>query len=305
METSSTKSKSFRSIQPSAEPTIKTGNELFDNWLSKDGGFVTPSCILLSGDSGSGKTTIMVNLMKSLKDVKTSMYSREMRETSVKDQTKNVKFEHDNAFISDEISCPGFDAYMEDLEILKPRIVIIDSLQAITEQDFPEMSEEESEKYVVSKLRNWANDNNGCVILICHNTKDGDYKGSAGIRQFLDAHAVTRFNKKDGSRKIGFETKNRKGKLGELFYSFEKDGVDFFSSEDWIAKNQKERNFGEVIANAINSYLITINKEHQNYPAFKKEYNSSMKKISKIEDSGVYMAETIILINKLSSKFEI
>ena len=298
------KSQSMRSIEGSKEPTIRTNNELFDSWLSKDGGLVAPSCILLSGDSGSGKTTIVVNLMKWLKNVKSHMYSREMRDGAVKDQTKNVVFEHDNAFIADERRLPHFEDFMKEIKVIQPKVIIIDSLQAVTEQDFPHLSEEEAEKYVVSTLRKWADETNGVVILICHNTKDGDYKGCAAIKQYLDAHAVTRFDLKTKSRKILFE-KNRKGRVGELFYDFEEKGVVFYTPEQWAIKTQKDRNFSKSILDTIQSYLDTADKKTENYASFKKDYIFAKKELEKINDGAEHVAAVVKLMSQLTYKYGI
>ena len=82
METS-IKSLNFNQIKVSNAPTLKTGNEKFDEWFSKKGGMVLRSAVYVSGTSGAGKTTLMVNMMNWLKDVTTCMYEREVEAQDV------------------------------------------------------------------------------------------------------------------------------------------------------------------------------------------------------------------------------
>jgi predicted ATP-dependent serine protease len=98
------KSKSFGDIKVVNEKTIMTGNQMFDKWFSKDGGIVPGSIIFVTGTSGAGKTTLMINLMNWLKNNKSSFYSREMSISSLKQQVKDYNFKNNNALLMMKIA---------------------------------------------------------------------------------------------------------------------------------------------------------------------------------------------------------
>lgn len=302
-ETLTIKSEVLRKVEVSNEPAMQTGNSKFDEWFSKAKGLVLRSFIFLTGSPGSGKTTLMVNLMKWAKDVRTSMYSREMRKDDVKSQTSNLKFDHDNAYIADKKTHPHFQDYMAELSVLKPRIVIVDSLQVIAEEDYPDMSLDEACLHIVNTLRDFVAENNAVLILIGHSNKDGTYSGASTIKHLIDAHMELHYDQKANIRKALW-SKNRKGIAGvPLFYSFGENGLEFYSEEEWGA-SKSDRSFSEYIAKHANAYLETLDQENENFVAFKKEYETEMKKINAMYDDGdEHISKIVLMIASLSRKY--
>lgn len=316
METSEIKSKTYPEIKLFKEPSIFTGQANFDKWFSSDGGIICGSAIYVSGNSGAGKTTLMINLMKWLKDYKTSMYSREMASRSVKEQTLNMGIGHKNAFIADIKDCPNFEEYMKELDIIKPKVVIVDSLQVIAKEDYESrgaMSEDKACYEIIKRLREWIDKNNAILFLIGHSTKgdDGEFLGSNTILHMLDADIKMLFNKKENYRTISWGHKNRKGPMSMLYFSIEKEGIEFFNEEEFqsrlLKKSSKKVDFEDFIFKSICSYLSSVNKNSPNYDAFKKDYVSGCKSLEKnySDDSTGYLSEVIKLIHELSKKHEI
>jgi predicted ATP-dependent serine protease len=83
------KSLKVKDVEVSNDPTLKTGNEKFDNWFSGKGGMVLRSSIFVSGTSGAGKSTLMINIMNWLSNVTTCMYEREVEAKDIVEQTLN------------------------------------------------------------------------------------------------------------------------------------------------------------------------------------------------------------------------
>ena len=271
-----TKQKSvlFEDVEVYNEPTLLTGRDRFDNWFSADKGIVWGSAIYVSGTSGSGKTTLMVNLMKWLAPQRVSMYLREMEDRSVKAQTDYIKMPKGSAYLSDVKSCPTFDEYMEELDKLKPSVVIVDSLQVIAKEDFiakGTMSEDDACYYIIKTLRDWCSKNNAILFLIGHNTKEGEFAGKNTIIQMMDAHIVMVHDKKNDCRTISWGQKNRKGPMGMLYYDFGKEEIVFFLEEEWESKEEGKRNLLSFVMNASSAYLSTIDKKNPNYNKFKKD----------------------------------
>lgn len=308
------KSKTYSEIQEFKEPSILTGQKLFDEWFSSDFGMVVNSAILVSGGSGCGKSTLMINLMNWLKDYKTSMYSREMASKSIKAQTIRTGISHNNAFIADIKDCANFDEYMKELDLIKPKVVIIDSLQVIAKEDFGNMTEEKAQYYIIKTLREWIEKNDAILFLIGHGVKgdEGTYLGHSTILHMIDANIKMVFNKKEKYRTISWGDKNRKGPMGMLYFSLEPTGIVFYTEEQFKEKRSSEQNkikkmsYEDFMRESITSFLSTIDKNHINYSKFKKEYISECKKLEKkFKDnmSFIYITEVMSLISHLLDKY--
>ena len=294
-------------VKPVIEPTLKIGVDKFDKWFSKDGGVVIGSAIYVTGSSGAGKTTLMINLMKWLGSVKTSMYLKEMSKESTREQTSNIVFNHDNAFVSDEENCPTFDDYMEELEILKPKVIIIDSLQAIAQMDYADISEDSACNKIVARLRKYITKNNAILFLIGHVTKDDTFAGRNTIMQYMDAHMELIFHKKEKYRTISWGQKNRKGPMGTLYYTFGKEGIEFYTEGEWSIKNSEGRNLSSEVLKTIQDYLDTIDKKNIKHSEFKSEYNKRSNEIHKnySDNELAYTMKLIELTQELTTKYSL
>jgi DNA repair protein RadA/Sms len=286
--TAEIKSIPFNKIVVSSDPTIKTGVEKFDKWFSKAGGIVIGSAIYVSGTSGAGKTTLMVNLMKWLKNVKTSMYLREMEDRYVKQQTENIVFDHDNAFFVDVKKCPTFEDYMAELDVLKPKVVIIDSLQVIAKEDYDMkniMGEDKACYHIIKTLRKWISENEATLILIGHNTKEGNFAGANTNIQMMDAHIDMVFDKKKNQRTMSWGQKNRKGPMGTLYYVFGENAIEFFSEEEWKFIKEKV-NFQENFIIFAQSFKDSLNPKDEAHAKFLAEFNREKKALNKIGEQN-------------------
>jgi predicted ATP-dependent serine protease len=231
------------------EPTIKTGFEVFDNWFSKNGGIVIGSSIYVSGTSGAGKTTLMLNILSWIKDEISVFYSREMTKEQILNQVGNLNFS-DKVFISDKYDCQNFDSFMNEIETLRPKIIIIDSLQFIAKEDYAMldiMSEEKACYEIIKRLREYLNKNKSILFLIGHNTKDGNFAGVNTIIQSVDAHIDMVYEKKENSRTMSWGVKNRNGEMGSIPY-FIKDGNIFFENKE---NNKNIKNYDKIIKETV------------------------------------------------------
>ncbi len=269
------KSKSFEEIKIINEKTILTGNKLFDGWFSKDGGIVPGSIIFVTGTSGAGKTTLMVNIMNWLKNHKSSFYSREMRIGSLKQQVKDYEFSNSNAFFVDEEDCPNLKDYINELNSLKPEFVIVDSLQAIASCDYPEVSEEKGSILVREILTKWCKENNSTLFLIGHNTKDNEFAGKNTNMQMVDAHMVLEYDKKTETRTIYWGKKNRKGPMGKLYYRINDGSIEFYSNEEISidTNSDLEVSFSNEFEIFLKDFLNKIEKKNDSIKQIKKEIN--------------------------------
>jgi predicted ATP-dependent serine protease len=305
METS-TKSLNFNSVEVNEVPTLKTGNDKFDKWFSKKGGMVLRSAIYVSGTSGAGKTTLMVNLMNWLKNHTTCLYEREVEAQDIKEQTSNIVIKHNNANICDIKTHPHFNDFLKELNVLKPKVVIIDSIQAIAMEDFTDMTAEDACNYISHILRQWTRDNNAVLFIIGHNTKEGEFAGHNTIMQFMDAHIDMVYDKKNNTRTMSWGKKNRKGPMGSLFYTFGESSIELHTEEEWSSKKSATEgdNFKESFIKFAMNYVSNVNIETEAGMNFIKEYNKVIKKINKTEDINVLSNRLFSLMTDLSNEYE-
>lgn len=299
------KSVNYTEVEIKSDLTIKTGEENLDSFLSNDGGLVVGTSIFLTGTSGAGKTTLAIILQRLLKNYKTALYSREMSASRVKGQMKRYVVDHKNAYIADKKICPTLDFFIEDLNEMKPKVVIVDSLQVIMKEDYVNISDEVSGFEIIQKLRSWAEENEAVLIVVGHVNKDGGFEGKNTIQHMFDAHMEMIFDKKKRTRTISWE-KNRNGSTeSTLYYEFGKNSIDFYTCEQFEAiKNNKT--LEDYISESISAFLRSLNKKHSNYPLFKKELSKKVDELSKSERSLIEInVECLLLIKNLLEKYEI
>lgn len=293
----------FNEIPDIEEPTILTGMSKFDQLCSRDGGQVLGTITLLTGTSGAGKTTLMVNLMEWYQNYRSSMYLREMRAHRIKHQTRGV-LSNDKALISDQSTIPTFDEYMTYLDETKPVVVIVDSMQCIAKEDFSKMPFEDACDYIRTKLTAWAQNNNAVVFLIGHNTKEGEFAGKNTHMQMVDAHLVMEYDQKTKIRTMYFGHKNRSGAIGvKLYYEIQDGKIVFFTEEEYCDKLNPDTvrvPFVKAVSNLIKVYE-SIGKDNH---AFMLEL-ASLKKVAKNrsgQSEVLFVSEMVIYLNNLILK---
>lgn len=295
--------KNFSEVSIISEPTLLTNNDLFDSFISKDKGFVIGSAIFLNGTSGAGKTTTMINIMKWLSPHITSLYSREMKSHHVKHQLKKLNMDEvKSAFISDKSTCPYFDDYMEYINEIKPKFIVIDSLQVIVNEDFVEsnkMTKDAAAIYVLNQLREWVSKNNAALILIGHNTKDGDFEGKNTIKQLMDVHLEMVYDKNKNERYIS-ASKNRKGDVGEkLFYEINENCEIIFMKEDVWKIKSKNISYLDYMWEANKIYVYSY-KDHPKFKDFIKKYKSECDELLDVFfNESELLSEVVKLSNTL------
>lgn len=310
MTTVKTTAKNWKNVLISEDSVIQTGVELFDNWFSRKKGMVKKSIILVTGTSGAGKTTLMTNLTQWIKDVRSYMYLREMESSEVKDQTLNL-VTHDNAFVSDDNDCPHFNDFLKQLDIVKPEVLIVDSLQAIAQQDFPEMGEDEGCAHIRRILVKWTKANNAVCFIINHNTKGGEFAGKNTNMQMVDAHMVLEAEDNKGGaeiRTIYWGKKNRKGPRSRMYYEIQDGKIVFFSEEQYADKLTPVENVTKI------SFVAAIEKTMKSYEALGKnnsqfisELNETKKLVKKKSQGNniQYLSDMMVFYNNLVQKYAI
>lgn len=152
----------------------------FDRVLG--GGIVPGSIILLGGDPGIGKSTLVLEMANKLTDV---LYvSGEESVQQLKMRFDRLKLKSNKIKILAEIN---LNAIREVIEKEKPQVVIIDSIQTIYNQDFPSTPGSIVQvRECALRLQQLAKNNQTAVLLIGHVTKEGTVAGPRTLEHLVD-----------------------------------------------------------------------------------------------------------------------
>ncbi len=176
------------------------------------GGLVAGSLILLGGEPGIGKSTLLLQISLKL-PYKTLYVSGEESQKQIKMRAERITPNGDNCYILTETKTQNI---FKQIESIEPEIVIIDSIQTL-HTDYIESSPGSISQIreCTAELIKFAKETNVPVILIGHITKDGSIAGPKILEHMVDT--VLQF---EGDRnhvyRILRSLKNRFGSTAEL-----------------------------------------------------------------------------------------
>jgi len=176
------------------------------------GGIVPGSLILLGGEPGIGKSTLLLQISLKL-PYRTLYVSGEESQKQIKMRAERINPNSDNCYILTETKTQNIFRQIQEIE---PEIVIIDSIQTLhTEYIEASPGSISQIRETTAELIKFAKETNIPVILIGHITKDGTIAGPKILEHMVDT--VLQF---EGDRnhvyRILRSLKNRFGSTAEL-----------------------------------------------------------------------------------------
>lgn len=198
-------------IQAIDEPRIKMPSKELNRVLG--GGLVAGSLVLIGGEPGIGKSTLVLQNTLSIRSKRILYVSGEESATQLKMRADRIGRVCDNVLIACETS---LDNIMKHIENTNPEIVIIDSIQTIASDDIESAAGSVSQvRECSARLLKYAKESGVPVILIGHINKEGSIAGPKVLEHIVDA--VLQF---EGDRhymyRILRSIKNRFGSTSEL-----------------------------------------------------------------------------------------
>ncbi len=149
------------------------------------GGIVPGSIILIGGEPGIGKSTLILQSVLYLKDRKVLYVSGEESETQIKLRADRIGIENEQCFVYTETNIEKILATVKDIN---PDILVVDSVQTIASGDLSSAPGTVSQIREASRqLQEYAKESNTPVILIGHINKDGDIAGPMSLEHIVDA----------------------------------------------------------------------------------------------------------------------
>jgi len=231
-------------IDTSKTPRLNTTDNELNRVLG--GGIVPGSLILLGGEPGIGKSTLMLQLSLKL-PYKTLYVSGEESQKQIKLRAERIHPNGEQCYILTETKTQHI---FKQIESLEPDILVIDSIQTL-QSDFIEASAGSVSqiKQCTSELMKFAKETATPVILIGHITKDGSIAGPKILEHMVDT--VLRF---EGDRNLVFRIlrahKNRFGSTHELgIYEMQGSGLKEVQNPSEILISKKDSTLsGNAIA---------------------------------------------------------
>ncbi len=192
---------------------IKTGTTELDRVLG--GGLVSGSVVLISGEPGIGKSTLLTQICGSIANEghKILYVSGEESPSQLKMRAVRLGINSENLYIQTETN---LDRIVEEINTLSPDIVIVDSVQTIYSESSTSIPGSVNQvKEASSRLISIAKNEGISIFLVGHVNKDGGIAGPKVLEHMVDA--VLHFEgERDHAYRIIRSVKNRFGSTNEI-----------------------------------------------------------------------------------------
>lgn len=193
------------------EPRYRMPSEELNRVLG--GGLVRGSLVLIGGEPGIGKSTLLLQNLLAIKSKKILYVSGEESATQLKLRADRIGRGSDNLYIVCETSLENIFAHIESTN---PEIVVVDSIQTIATDTLESSAGSVSQvRECAAALLRYAKESAVPVLLVGHITKEGSIAGPKVLEHIVDA--VLQF---EGDRQYMYRLlrsiKNRFGSTSEI-----------------------------------------------------------------------------------------
>lgn len=214
------------------------------------GGLVKGSLVLIGGEPGIGKSTLMLQVALSLKNKRILYVSGEESVSQLKLRADRIKASTAECYIVSETNLETIFSHIRETA---PDIVIIDSIQTISTETTDSIPGSLSQVRECSALLlKFAKETNTPVFIVGHITKDGTIAGPKTLEHIVDT--VLQF---EGDQhylyRILRSTKNRFGSTSELgIFEMRQDGLrEVQNPSELLISSDHDEMSGIAIASAV------------------------------------------------------
>ncbi len=230
------KPKALHAINYEDQPRILTSDGELNRVLG--GGIVPGSLVLIGGEPGIGKSTLLLQIAMSLTGMRVLYVSGEESEQQIKMRAERMDAQTSDCHIMTETSTQNIFRVVETFE---PEVLIVDSIQTM------HSSLVESGAGSVSQVREctaefmkYAKESSVPVFMIGHITKEGSLAGPKVLEHMVDT-VLTFEGDRHTTYRILRTTKNRFGSTSELgIYEMLSSGLRQVTNPSEILISQRE-----------------------------------------------------------------
>ena len=254
-QSSSLKSSALKDLPPSQVQNlsdVKTqSNSRYSTGLSEldrtlGGGLVDGSVVLIGGDPGIGKSTLILQALAFTNKSHTTLYvSGEESSEQISGRAVRLGIKEDILFVS--------ETYLEKIlkltQDVQPKIIVIDSIQTmVTDQSNSAPGSVSQVRDCAAQLTQYAKQTNTILLMIGHVTKGGAIAGPRILEHMVDA--VLYFEGDPGGRyRVIRAVKNRFGAVNEIsVFAMSEKGLQQVSNPSAIfLSNQQNPSPGSMV----------------------------------------------------------
>ncbi|SIO06606.1 DNA repair protein RadA [Algoriphagus halophilus] len=239
--------KKIQEVNYEEMPRYVTGDAELDRVLG--GGIVPGSLVLIGGEPGIGKSTLMLQIALTLAGKKILYVSGEESEAQIKMRADRMEAHNPDCYVLSETNTQHI---FQQIEVLKPDLLVIDSIQTLNSQYVESAAGSVSQvRECTAELMKFAKETGTPVFLIGHITKDGSIAGPKVLEHMVDT--VLQF---EGDRHMSYRilrtSKNRFGSTHELgIYEMRVEGLRPVANPSEILLTQREEVLNGVAIGAM------------------------------------------------------
>ena len=229
--------KLLQNINYHAQNRIACPDKEFSRVLG--GGIVPGSLVLIGGEPGIGKSTLLLQIALTLPLEKVLYVSGEESEAQIKMRAARMGYQSENCYVLNETSLQNV---FQQIKQLKPSLLIIDSIQTLHAQHIESAAGSVVQvRDCTASLLRYAKSTNTPVFLIGHITKEGHLAGPKVLEHMVDT--VLQF---EGDRHLAYRIvrtiKNRFGATAELgIYEMRHNGLREVTNPSELLISQREQ----------------------------------------------------------------
>ncbi|HEU5434973.1 MAG TPA: DNA repair protein RadA [Telluria sp.] len=203
---------SLADIEAIDVPRFGTGIEEFDRVLG--GGLVAGGVVLIGGDPGIGKSTLLLQALANISAVKSTLYvSGEESGAQIALRARRLSVEGSNLKLQAEIQ---LEKILGTLADLKPEVAVIDSIQTVYSDALTSAPGSVAQvRECAAQLTRVAKQTGVTIILVGHVTKEGALAGPRVLEHIVDTVLYFEGDTQSSFRLVR-AIKNRFGAVNEL-----------------------------------------------------------------------------------------
>ncbi len=208
------------------------------------GGMVAGSIVLIGGEPGIGKSTLMLQVALNMDNCRILYVSGEESNQQIKMRADRLGLNNAECYILNETFSREIFRHIEQV---KPDLIVIDSIQTLHTDTLESSAGSISQiRETAAELHRFAKTTQVPVVLIGHITKDGNLAGPKVLEHMVDT--VLQF---EGDRHHGFRilrcAKNRFGSTSELgIFEMQSSGLREVSNPSEILLSQRDEEVSGV-----------------------------------------------------------
>lgn len=218
---------------------IKTGMGELDRVLG--GGLVEGSVVLIGGDPGIGKSTLLLQICHTLAESGCVLYaSGEESATQIKMRAQRVGIDNEGVYVLCE---NDMDIIEEQASVLNPSVLVVDSIQTVYRSELTSSAGSVTQvREATASLTRLAKTTGAAVFIVGHVTKQGAIAGPRVLEHLVDTVLYFEGDRQDSYRVLR-AVKNRFGSTNEIgVFEMNENGMQEVPNPSALFISEREEN---------------------------------------------------------------